>query len=198
MKLSVWARQQGLCYKTAWRMWKDGKLPVPAEQLPTGTVIVHAEERQPSGVALYARVSSADQRADLDRQLARLTEFALAKRLSIVEAVKEVGSGMDGQRKGLLRLLRDPKIGTILVEHRDRLMRLGFEQVEAALAAHGRSVLVVDPEERTDDRVCDLEEVILSLGERLYGKRAAKDRVKNALEALISKANLPSSPAGCA
>ncbi|QSR84709.1 IS607 family transposase [Methylacidimicrobium sp. B4] len=198
MKLSVWARQQGLCYKTAWRMWKDGKLPVPAEQLPTGTVIVHAEERQPSSVALYARVSSADQKGDLDRQLARLTEFALARRLSIVEAVKEVGSGMDGQRKGLLRLLRDPKIGTILVEHRDRLMRLGFEQVEAALAAQGRSVLVVDSEERTDDKVRDLEEVILSLGERLYGKSAANDRMKKALGALISKANLPPAPAGCA
>ncbi len=184
MKLSVWARRQGIGYKTAWRMWKDGKMPVPVEQLPTGTVIVHAEERQPGGVALYARVSSADQKADLDRQLARLTEWALAKRLPIVDAVREVGSGMDGQRKGLLRLLRDPKIGTILVEHRDRLMRLGLEQVEAALAAHGRSVLVVDPEERTDDMVRDLEEVILSLGERLYGKRPARNRARKALEAL--------------
>ncbi|WP_242529140.1 recombinase family protein [Methylacidimicrobium sp. B4] len=93
------------------------------EQLPTGTVIVHAEERQPGGVARYAPVSSADQKADLDRQLARRTEWALAKRLPIVDALKEVGSGMTGHRKGLLRLLRDPKVGVILVEHRDRLMR---------------------------------------------------------------------------
>ncbi|QSR84930.1 IS607 family transposase [Methylacidimicrobium sp. B4] len=184
MKLSVWAKRQGIGYKTAWRMWKDGKLPVPAEQLPTGTVIVHAEERQPRGVALYARVSSADQKADLDRQLARLTEWAIAKRLTIVDAVKEVGSGMDDQRKGLLRLLRDPKIGTILVEHRDRLMRLGCEPLEAALAAHGRSVRVVDPEERTDDRIRDLEEVILSLAAGLYGKRSARNRARKALEAL--------------
>ncbi|WP_018289755.1 hypothetical protein [Verrucomicrobium sp. 3C] len=53
MKLSVWAKQQGICYRTAWRMGKDKRLPVPVEQLPTGTVIVHAEAAQPDGVALY-------------------------------------------------------------------------------------------------------------------------------------------------
>ncbi len=100
MKLSVWARRQDLCYKTAWRMGKDGKMPVPVEQLPTGTVIVHAEERQPGGVALHARVSSADQKADLDRQLARLTEWALARRLPIVDAVKDVGSGVNRPGRG--------------------------------------------------------------------------------------------------
>ncbi|MDD2675904.1 MAG: IS607 family transposase [Methylacidiphilaceae bacterium] len=184
MKLSVWAKRQGVCYKTAWRMWKEGRLPVPAEQLPTGTVIVHAEPTQPDGVALYARVSSADQKADLDRQLARLTEFALSKRLPIVKAVKEVGSGLNGHRKGMIGLLRDPKIGVILVEHRDRLMRFGFEYMEAALAAQSRSILVVEPDERTDDLTRDLHEVIVFLSARLYGKRSAQDRAKKALEAL--------------
>lgn len=60
MRLSVWAELQGISYKTAWRMWKAGTLPVPAEQLPTGTGGVHAERRG-QGVALYARVSSGDQ-----------------------------------------------------------------------------------------------------------------------------------------
>src|SRR5580692_8317882 len=68
LKLSTWARLQGLSYKTAWRLWKAGKLPVPAEQLATGTVIIHAAPaNEPPGVALYARVSSGDQKADLDR-----------------------------------------------------------------------------------------------------------------------------------
>ncbi|WP_018291638.1 IS607 family transposase [Verrucomicrobium sp. 3C] len=184
MKLSVWAKRQGICYKTAWRMWKQGRLPVPAEQLPTGTVIVHAEAAQPNGVALYAHVSSADQKADLDRQLARLTEFALSKRLPIVKAIKEVGSGMNGHRRGLIGLLRDPKVGVILVEHRDRLMRFGFEFLEAALAAQSRSILVVELNERTDDIMPDLHEVIVSLCATLYGKRSAENRAKKALEAL--------------
>ncbi len=183
MKLSVWAELQGISYKTAWRMWKAGALPVPAEQLPTGTVIVHAERRA-MGVAVYARVSSGDQKADLDRQLSRLTEFAIAQGLTIVDAVKEVGSGLNGHRKGMMRLLHNPDVQTIVVEHRDRLMRFGFEYVESALAAQGRRILVIEPDEVADDIVRDLHEVIVSMCARLYGKRAATNRAKKAMEAL--------------
>lgn len=184
MKLSVWAKSQGISYKTAWRMWKDGRLPVPAEQMATGTVIVHAEPNKVGGAALYARVSSADQKNDLDRQLARLTEYAVANKLVIVDAVKEVGSGLNGHRKGLIRLLHNASAQTIVVEHRDRLMRFGFEYVEASLAAQGRRIIVIEPEEMTDDIVRDLHEVIVSMCTRLYGKRSAKNRAKKALEAM--------------
>jgi putative resolvase len=105
MKLSAWARQQGLSYKTAWRLWKAGKLPVPAEQLATGTVILHAAPAsEPPGVALYARVSSGEQKADLDRQLSRLVEFSAKRGFQVVEAVQETGPGWNGRRKALLRL----------------------------------------------------------------------------------------------
>lgn len=188
MKLSVWAKSQGISYKTAWRMWKDGRLPVPAEQMATGTVIVHAEPDKVGGAALYARVSSADQKNDLDRQLARLTEFAVARNLPVVDAVKEVGSGLNGHRKGMIRLLHNAAAQTIVVEHRDRLMRFGFEYVEAALAAQGRRIVVIEPEEMTDDIVRDLHEVIVSMCARLYGKRSAKNRAKKALEAMQAEA----------
>ena len=184
MKLSVWAKSQGISYKTAWRMWKDGRLPVPAEQMATGTVIVHAESDKMGGAALYARVSSADQKNDLDRQLARLTEFAVAQKLTVVDAVKEVGSGLNGHRKGMIRLLHNAEAQTIVVEHRDRLTRFGFEYVEAALAAQGRRIVVIEPEEMTDDIVRDLYEVIVSMCARLYGKRSAKNRAQKALEAM--------------
>jgi putative resolvase len=188
VKLSVWAKSQGISYKTAWRMWKDGRLPVPAEQMATGTVIVHAEPDKVGGAALYARVSSADQKNDLDRQLARLTEFAVARKLPVVDAVKEVGSGLNGHRKGMIRLLHNAAAQTIVVEHRDRLMRFGFEYVEAALAAQGRRIVVIEPEEMTDDIVRDLHEVIVSMCARLYGKRSAKNRAKKALEAMQAEA----------
>lgn len=185
MKLSVWAKAQGISYKTAWRMWKAGTLPVPVEQLATGTVIVHAEAA-PSGegVALYARVSSADQRGDLDRQVARLSAFAASKGLRVVEVVKEIGSGLNGHRRGLMRLLRTPTVATVVVEHRDRLMRFGFEYVESALAAQGRNLVVVDTTEVTDDLVRDMTEVLTSMCARLYGRRAAENRAKRALEAM--------------
>jgi predicted site-specific integrase-resolvase len=184
MKLSEWAKLQGISYKTAWRMWRDERLPVPAEQLATGTVIIHQPVNAVNGVALYARVSSSDQKSDLDRQLARLTEFAIAQKFSIIDAVKEVGSGLNGDRKGMMRLLRNPEAKIIVVEHRDRLMRFGFEYVESALAAQNRKVVVIEPDEMTDDIVRDLHEVIVSMCARLYGKRSAKNRAQKALDAL--------------
>ena len=60
MKLSDWARRNGIAYQTAWKWWKAGKLPVPARQMPTGTILVEASEREEAGVVLYARVSSTD------------------------------------------------------------------------------------------------------------------------------------------
>ncbi len=183
MRLSVWAELQGISYKTAWRMWKAGTLPVSAEQLPTGTVVVHAERRG-AGVALYARVSSADQKADLDRQLARLTGFAISQGMTVVDAVQETGSGVNGHRKGMMRLLRNSEIQTIIVEHRDRLMRFGFEYVESALAAQGRKIVVIEPDERTDDIVRDLHEGIVSMCARLYGKRSARNRAQKAMDVI--------------
>ncbi len=107
MRLSVWAELQGIRHKTAWRTWKAGTLPVPAAQLPTGTVVVHAARRG-SGGARYARVSSADQKADLDRPLARLPEFAVSQGMTVVDAVKETGSGLNGHRKGMMRICAIP------------------------------------------------------------------------------------------
>ena len=183
MRLRDWAKQQGIAYKSAWRMWKLDQLPIPAEQLPTGTIIVHPPAVSPQGgVALYARVSSADQKNDLDRQIARLSEFAATRKLKVVEVGKEVGSGLNGRRRAMLRILRNPAITTLVVEHRDRLMRFGLEYVEASLAAQGRKLLAVDPDEMMDDIVRDLHEVIVSLCARLYGKRSAKNRAKRAVE----------------
>lgn len=76
-------------------MWKADKLPIPAEQLPTGAIIVHPPVKATEGgVALYARVSRTDQKADLERQMARLALYAAENSLRITEIVKEVGSGL--------------------------------------------------------------------------------------------------------
>jgi predicted site-specific integrase-resolvase len=185
VKLSAWAAQEGLHYQTAWRLWKTGKLPVPARQLATGTVLVDAPA-QPAGrgVALYARVSSSDQKKDLEGQLGRLAVFAAANRLNVIATAAEVGSGLNGHRRGLMGLLRNPKVGIIVVEHRDRLMRFGAEYVEAALAADGRKLLVVDDTELKDDLVQDVIAVLTSMCARLYGRRSAKNRAARALASL--------------
>ncbi|MEX1407314.1 recombinase family protein, partial [Hydrogenibacillus schlegelii] len=94
---------------------------------PSGTILVHEPEAPKAGiVALYARVSSSDEQADLERDVVRLLVFANAQGLSVGTTVKEVGSGLNGRRKELIKLLSDPNVTTIVVEHRDRLTRFGF------------------------------------------------------------------------
>ena len=189
MKLSAWAKANGLTYKTAWRMWRDGKLPVPAEQLATGTVIVHPPQpSSPDTVALYARVSSGDQKADLERQLGRLAEYASRERFKVIRSVSEVGSGLNGDRAKIVKLLADPDARTIVVEHRDRLVRFGSEYIEAALAACGRKLVVVDQAEMKDDLVQDMIAVLTSFCARLYGRRAAKNRAAKAFAAVAAAA----------
>jgi len=177
MKLSDWARQQGISYMTAWRWFRAGKLPVPARPLPAGTIWVEAP--RPEGITvLYARVSSADQ------QVQRLQAFAQEQGWTEVKAVTEIGSGLNGKRKKLLRILRDPQAVRIVVEHRDRLARFGFDWLEAALAASGRHVVVIEEGEGTDDLAQDVLEILTSACGRLDGRRSAKRRARQALEAM--------------
>lgn len=83
-----------------------------------------------------------------------------------------------------MRLLSDPEVTTIIVEHRDRLARFGFEYIEAALMAQGRKIIVMEPGEVKDDLVQDMIEVLTSFCARLYGKRSARNRVKKAMEVI--------------
>ena len=94
---------------------------------------------------VYARVSSSDQKADLDGQVARVVERLNKEGLPVVRTVTEVGSGLNGHRPKLIALLKDPQVQVVAVEHRDRLMRFGPEYVEAALAPSGKRLLVVEP-----------------------------------------------------
>ena len=190
MKLSQWAKLQGIKYHTAWLWVKRGKMPVPFLRTPTGTIIVQAAS--PDGpasgqVVLYARVSGSNQKGDLDRQVARLMEFAQKNSWVISQAVTEVGSGLNGHRPKLLRLLGDPTVKRIVVEHRDRLMRFGCEYVEASLAAQGRSLAVLHESELKDDLVQDMIEVLTSFCARLYGRRSAKNKAKRAVESLAEE-----------
>jgi putative resolvase len=82
-----------------------------------------------------------------------------------------------------MRLLADPSVHTIVVEHRDRLARFGAEYIEAAMSASGRKVVVVDQTEMKDDLVQDMVDVLTSFCARLYGRRAAKNRAAKALAA---------------
>lgn len=131
MKLSAYAKQQGISYQTAWRMWRRGELP--AHQLPSGTVLVDilpaAQAVRPQKVAVYARVSSPENRRNLDSQAERVVAFCMARGWQVAKVVKEYGSGVNDRRPQFLTLLADTSISHIVVEHKDRCSRFGVAYI---------------------------------------------------------------------
>ena len=187
MNLKQWAALQGVSYQTARRWRARGILPVETRKVGRLILVdVPPVDEGSGGVAVYGRVSSSDQKGDLDRQVARVTCWAVEQGLSVDRVVTEVGSALNGKRRKLVGLLRDRGVGTIVVEHRDRFARFGAEYVEAALVASGRRLLVVDPFEVDDDLVRDVTEVLTSLCARLYGRRSAANRAARAVKAVCS------------
>lgn len=181
--MKEWAASQGVAYITARRQYAAGRLPVPTFRL--GRLIMVGEPLSAGSatagqVVVYAAVSSADQRADLDRQVARVTGWATGRGLAVDRVVTEVGSALGGHRTKFLALLRESAVTVIVVGHLDRFARFGAEYVDAALSAQGRRLLVVDPGEVDDDFVGDVTEILTSLCVRLYGRRAAARRAVEA------------------
>ena len=191
MLVKEWARLEGLHPQTVWKWCRQGTMPVPVEQTPTGMWLIHdpkyetASQPNPadSRTVCYARVSSGDQKNDLQRQADRLKAFALSMGVEKPEIVTETGSGMNDRRRKLNRLLADPTVGTLIVEHRDRLARMNMGLVESALKAQGRRIIVVDDTGPDDDLVRDMTEVLTSFCARLYGRRTARRKADAALRA---------------
>lgn len=190
MLVREWAEREGLHPQTVWKWCREGTMPVPAEQTPTGAWLIHDpkyETTQPRAAGTrtvcYARVSSSDQKADLQRQGDRLKAFAFNMGADAPEVVTEVGSGVDDKRRKLNKLLADPTVTTIIVEHRDRLARMNVGLVESALEASGRRLIVVDDTERDDDLLRDMTEVLTLFCARLYDRKSAKRRAQQAVEA---------------
>lgn len=119
MNLAVWAERNGVARVTAYRWFRAGLLPVPA--MKVGRLILVDEPTGDTGVdrrtAVYARVSSADRSADLDRQVARVTAWATTQQIPVDKVVTEVRSALNGHRRKFLALLRDRSVQRIVVEH---------------------------------------------------------------------------------
>jgi putative resolvase len=186
VNLKEWALAQGIHPQTAYEWFRQGTLPVPAVRAGRMILVnieVNAAPQTVGGVGLYARVSSHDHKSDLERQTARLAQWAAQAGARVVRVESEIGSGMNGSRSKAKRLLADPEVTTVVVEHKDRLGRMNVELVEAAFSATGRRLVVLDEGEVEDDLVRDMVEILTWFCARLYGRRSAKNRARKALEA---------------
>src|SRR5262249_3289406 len=129
----------------------------------------------PRQVAIYVRVSSAENKSTLDSQAERLKAYCVARGYQVAKVVKAVGAGITDARPKLLALLEEQSIGVIVVEHQDRLTRFGFRYLATLLKTQGRQIEVVNQAENgTDELLADLTAIVSSFCARLYGPRRAK------------------------
>ena len=178
MKLSDYAKEVGVAYITAYRWFKSGK--IRGYQMDTGTIIItEKDEERDQKVAVYARVSSHEMRDNLERQAERLVDYCAAKGWQVSQVVKEVGSGVNDNRKRFMALLADPNITIIVVEHKDRATRFGFNYLETLLGLQNRRIEVVNlADNGKEDLLQDLVSIIYSFSARLYGQRRAKRKTE--------------------
>jgi len=190
MKLSEWAKRLGISYKTAWRMYKRGEIP-NAIRLPTGRIVILEDKEKESKkldentVAIYCRVSDNASKENLEKQAERLKEYAEAKGYQIKHVVQEIGSGVNDTRPKLMKLLNQKDYHILLVEHKDRLTRFGFNYIKHWLENTGRKVEVVDlAEDDAQDLMQDLISIVYSFSARLYGLRRAKKKTQQIMDFL--------------
>ena len=147
----------------------------------------------------YARVSSHDQKEDLERQK-QVLELYCAHHGWAHEIISDLGSGMNYRKKGLKRLLDaiiEGSIQRLVITHKDRLLRFGAELVFAVCEAKGVEVIILNQGEDTsfeEDLARDVLEIITVFSARLYGARSRKnqkllDTVRDAAERAIEKAD---------
>lgn len=191
IKMSEYAKRMSIHRRTAYRYYHSGK--VKGFQDPeTGSIFLKNPFKETpiettNKVVLYARVSSSENKSNLDSQLERLRSYAIAKGYQIVKEVKEVGSGLNDHRQKLHKLLEQDldTFEILLVEHKDRLTRFGFNYLELFLNSHKKRIEVINlVDNNKDDLVQDFVSVITSFCARIYGQRRSKRKAEKLIKEL--------------
>lgn len=180
IKLSEYAKNNSITYRTAWSWYKEGKIK-DTKLTPSGTILVKDEQMTDSsfGVILYARTSSSTNKDLLERQAERLKEYAISKGYKIKSIVKEFGSGLNDQRPKLSKILQENQYDKIIVEHKDRLTRFGFNWFQ--ILTNNRIEVINESKEKDEDLVKDLISIIHCFSARIYGLRRSKN-LKNKIK----------------
>jgi putative resolvase len=185
IKLTTWAKKHDITYRTAWNHFHAGKIP-GAYRLPSGTIMVPDDKPVKSDyVVTYARVSSSENKSNLDTQSQRLIDFCNAKGWKTDENVTEIGSGLNDQRKKLEKILNNKQVTKLVVEHKDRLCRFGFNYVQILCNLNNCELVVINNAETPrEDIIQDFVSIITSFCARLYGQRRNKRRTEYLIKEL--------------
>lgn len=189
-------KKLGVSTMTVRRWIKAGKIKayqVGKEfRIPENEVLRLLEGKVPDKVAIYARVSSRDQKEDLERQVEYLKNYCSSKGYQVAKILTDISSGLNENRKGLkqlFKLVESGEVTKVVITYKDRLTRFGFKYLEQYFNSHGVEIEVIfDNEEKTPEKelVEDLLAIVTSFAGKLYGARSHKKKrlveaVKNAL-----------------
>jgi len=194
IKLSEYAKLIGYRYITIWKKYKEGKINPTRKEGNRVLVMIDDDEMFPisakaNRVAIYARVSDNDSKDNLARQKERLENYATMRGYRIVKSIKEVGSGLNDSRTKLVKLLENPnEYDILLVEHKDRLTRFGFNYIVTLLKSMNKRVEVANVTEENSNLIEDMISIVYSFSARLYGTRRAK-RIKDETKKAINESD---------
>lgn len=186
IKLSKWAKLNGYSYHGAFRLFKKGLIK-NAIQTETGSIFVDAESNnvvnnKDEHTVVYARVSSTENKENLETQASRVVDFCAANGWVVNDVVKECASGVNDKRPKLNKILSKGKATRIVVEHKDRLTRFGFGYIETLF--DGEIVVINEVEDATEDLMQDFISIITSFCARIYGQRRSKRKTEKIISAM--------------
>jgi predicted site-specific integrase-resolvase len=185
--LKEYALENRIGYRTAWNRFKAGKIE-GATKTETGRVrLAEKPVAVEPKVAIYARVSSSENKSNLKSQAERLEHYARALGWEVVSVTSEIGSGVNDKRKKLEQLLKQKDWNILVVEHKDRLTRFGFNYIETLVELSGKRIEVVNVADNDKaDLMQDLVAIIYSFSARMYGLRRAKRKTEQIVSTLES------------
>lgn len=182
-KISQYAKIEKVTYRTIWNQIKKGLLK--SEITPNGHILVVVDGDKEQRVAVYCRVSSSENKSNLEKQKERLLSYCAAKGYKVDKVVCEIGSGLNDNRKKLESLLLDKSITKIVVEHSDRFSRFGMNYIKKILELDDRSIEVINTQSNDrDDLMQDFVSIITSFTARLYGQRRSKRSTEKLIKEL--------------
>ena len=134
---------------------------------------------------VYARVSGVAQKPDLANQMAALQSYCSTHEIKVDEWLEDVGSGLNYKRRQFNRLMQRVELGQVrrvVIAHRDRLVRFGYEYFEAFCERHHTELVVINGENLSPEQelVHDLIAIVTVFSARLHGLRSYKKVLKDA------------------
>lgn len=194
IKISKLAKDMGVNVRTLYNWKNDGKIEFVHKNKrnyvtkETYNDFLNLKEDKEEKVVIYCRVSSTNNKSNLKTQKERLVNYCNAKGYKVYKVIEEIGSGINDKREKITKLLKDNEYTKIIVEHKDRLTRFGFNYIDILTKSMNKEIEVVnDVDTDEEDIIQDFVSIITRYCAKIYGKRRSKRKTEKLIEELKSE-----------